>query len=535
MRLLRRAAVLALVTTATIADAQEITPSVLNVFRYGDGRSGSGALKERFTYFEELMDLRLGLPRSFTVGVRFLYDAPPQIGPTFRGIKRRFAEFATSDVLIRAGNSSMLFGRGLALNLFEDRGLAYDTWLDGVKLGYAGSFFMVSAAGGRVEYWDSVVVARTETYDLIAANVEADPFPWITLGVSFVEADGDLPGLIAPVILTARIPEVYASLRFAGVEAVASWSEKRTVVQGDSIRADGWGAYGALSWAGKGIGIVADYKNYQYDIRDPFGRNDPARPTRMLPIQNPPTVQREHTWTFLTRALHQVDFNDEVGVQVEGFFKADDATTLTVSASLSSDHDYFEYQETTFSFQRRERDGSFLPSTDPSLSPYWEILLEGERYYGDQGIVRAAVATRRYTQAVPFPGSTDHIIRSLVVPGLVQAGLDELSSLTVQAEFESVSDNYNVSAEQYENYLLTLRFSRLPGLTLAVRSEFTSNPSDPSGRMNWFAGEVGYRLGGAHSIAITVGQERGGQVCTNGVCRYIQPFSGVRLAIQSNL
>jgi hypothetical protein len=535
MKVRTRAAVLLFAITSTLAGAQDVTPSVLNVFRYGEGNSGSGHLKERFTYLEELMDLRVGLPRSFTIGVRFLYDSPAQVGPTFRGIKRRFVEFSTDDVLIRAGNSSVLFGRGLALNLFEDRGLAYDTWLDGVKLGYIGSFLRVSAVGGRVEYWDSVVVARTETYDLIGANIEADPFRWITLGASFVQADGNLPGLIAPVILTARIPEVYASLRLGGLEAFASWSEKRTDVQRDSIRASGWGVYGALSWTGKGIGIVADYKQYRYDIRDPFGRYDPTRPTRMLPIQNPPTVQREHTWTFLTRALHQVDFNDEVGVQVEGFFNADEGTTVTVNASLSSEHDYYEYQEDAFSFQRRERKANFFPSMDASLSPYWEVLVEGEHYYDDRGIVRAAVATRKYIQAVPFTGSTDHSIRSLVVPGLVQVGVDEFTSLTVQAEFESVSDNYNVSAEQYENYLLSLSYSRLPGLTLAFRSEFTSNPSDPSGRKNWFAGEVGYRLGGAHSIAVTVGQERGGQVCTNGVCRYFQPFSGVRMAIQSNL
>jgi hypothetical protein len=123
----------------------------------------------------------------------------------------------------------------------------------------------------------------------------------------------------------------------------------------------------------------------------------------------------------------------------------------------------------------------------------------------------------------------------MVIPTSLQIGLDDIHTVIVQGEFEAVSDNYNVSRERYQNALVSLNVVRLPGISLAVRSEFTNNPSDPSGRQNWFAGEVGYRLGGAHAFVLTLGQERGGQVCANGVCRYIQPFSGVRLAMQSTL
>jgi hypothetical protein len=378
-------------------------------------------------------------------------------------------------------------------------------------------------------------VARTETYDLRAANAEVDLFEWITVGVSFVETEAILPGIPGPTLLTARIPEVYASFRTGGFEGFAGWSQKRTNVTGSPVRADGGGIYGALSWAGTGVGVTMDYKDYRYDISDPYSRYDPTRPTRMLPVQNPPIVQREHSWTFLTRALHEVNFNDEVGMQLEGFFKVDDATTVTVNASLSSEHDYFLYQMNSFSFVREPRLGNFLPSMDARLSPYWELLVEGEHYSVQRGLIRGAIAMRQYTQSVLFTSGSDHVIRSLVLPALVQVGVDDMNTLTVQGEFEAVSDNYNDSAERYENYLLALSFTMPPGLTLAARAEFTSNPGDLSGRRSWFAGEVGYRLGGAHSIALIAGQERGGKVCTNGVCRSIQPFNGVRLAIQSNM
>jgi hypothetical protein len=514
---------------------QEVTTSVLNVFRYGEGKTKIGDLKDDVTYIEELMELRVGLPKHVTVGVRLLFDIPPEIGPTFRGIQRRYAELTVDDIMLRAGHSSQLFGRGLSMNLFEDRGLAYDTWMDGVKMTYDGDFIRGTALAGRVEYWDSIVVARTEIYDLRAANLEVHPFDWMLLGGSFVATDGKIPGSAGETLLEAEIPELYGSLRVGGLELYAAWAEKRTNVLTDTLRSAGSGIYGALSWTGDGVGVALDYKDYRFDPRDPFERNDPTRATRMLPIQNPPIVLREHTWFFLTRALHQVNFDDEVGFQLEGYLSLGRGTTLTLNASLASEHDFYEYDPTTFAFTKTERERDYLPSTDPALSPYWEVLLEGEHYFGNRGVVRLAAAHRQYTLAVLFPGATDHLIRSTVIPGLMQIPLFSRLTATVQLEHEQVSDNYNIAREEYYNQLVALNFSWAPAVTVGGRIEFTSNPSDLSGRDQWFALDLGYRIGGAHTVVLTLGQQRGGQICVNGVCRYIQPFSGVRLTMQSNI
>ena len=515
--------------------AQEVTSSVLNLFRYGQGRSTIGDLKDDVTYLEELMELRVGLPRYLTLGMRLLFDIPPEIGPPFRGIKRRYAELALEDIMVRAGHSSQLFGRGLALNLFEDRGLAYDTWMDGGKLVYDGSTIRATALAGRVEFWDSIVVARTEIYDLRAANLEVDPFDWVTLGGSVLVTEGNIPGPAGEKLLEAEIPEVYGSVRFEGLEIYAAWAGKRTTVQADTLTSRGTGIYGAVSWTGEGLGLTLEYKDYRFDPRDPFERNDPTRATRMLPIQNPPTVLREHTWFFLTRALHQVNFDDEVGLQLEGFLSLGRGATLTASASLASEHDFYEFNPNTFAFRLKERKVNYLPSTDPELSPYWELLLEGEHYFGSRGLLRLAAAHRYRTQAILFPGGTNHLIRSTVIPGLIQIPLSRRLTATVQLEHEVVSDNYNIAREEYYNQLIALTLSWAPALTVGGRVELTTNPSDLSGRDQWFALDLGYRIGGRHTLVLTAGQQRGGQICVNGVCRYIQPFSGVRFTMQSNI
>lgn len=516
------------------AFAQELNPSVLNILRYGNGRLGTGELTTNFEFIENLTDVRIGFPYEFTVGVRLLYDQPPEVGPRFKGIRRRWVEFQKEGVMLRAGNSSQLFGRGLALNLFEDRGLAYDTWLDGIRASWETPRFRATIVAGAVEFWDSIVVARTENYDIRGANVEGRPWDWLTLGASYLSAEGAIPQPQIAQPIHAEIPEVYATIQHEEFDVFLGWSRKWTDVPAQAQSSAGTGVYGSASYAGTGFGIAIDYKNYQFDIRDPFTRFDATRPTKMLPFQNPPIVQREHSSTFLTRALHQVDFNDEVGVQVNVFFTPAKNTTLTMNASLSSDHEEFSYRLSSFDFARIKRRSGFLPSTSHALSPYWELFFEGEHTFDNGQIVRLGIAQRQFVQAVRFSANVnDHITKSTVVPVNFLTLLGETTSLQLQVEQEWVHDNYNAAKMKFSNTLLAATVAWTPDITVSGRIEFTSNPFDLSGRKTWFAGELGYRIGGSHTMTFTFGQERGGQVCMNGVCRFVQPFTGVRFFVQS--
>ena len=324
--------------------AQEIVPSVSNVLRYGSGKRIYGTVGESFNYFENLTDLRISLPENFVVGARFLYDNPPEVGSVFKGIKRRFVEYNSDNFYLRAGNSSTLFGRGLALNLFENRGLAYDTWMDGIKASYSNDFIKTTIIGGSIDFRDSITFVRNESYDIKGANVEVTPIGPVTFGTTFISANGNIPTGVDPTVtppknIKAEIPELYLYLNFSAVQFYFDWSHKWTNVLTDKSSSSGSGIYSAFSFLGNGFGITIDYKNYMFDERDPFERNDFTRATRMLPFQNPPIVMKEHSSILLSRAIHQVDFNDEVGFQIEGYYSIDDNTTLNVNTSLASRHE----------------------------------------------------------------------------------------------------------------------------------------------------------------------------------------------------
>ncbi|MEJ2616906.1 MAG: DUF6029 family protein, partial [Ignavibacteriaceae bacterium] len=327
--------------------SQDVVPSVSNLFRYGNGERILGTLKIPQTYFENLTDARISLPENFVLGFRLLYDEPPEIGEKFKGISRRYLEYNKDGVYIRAGNSSTLFGRGMAINLFENRGLAYDTWMDGVKFKYSSDFYGVTILGGSIDFRDSITFVRNEKYKIRGGNIEVYPIPELLLGGSYIYSEGVLPqgesnSDIPSKNIKAEIPEAYLNLNLNNISLYIDWSHKWTNVITDHYTSSGSGLYGAVSYFGDGYGITLDYKNYSFDILDPYGRTDAARPTRMLPFQNPPIVQKEYSYTLLTRPLHEVDFNDEVGYQIDAFYSISYNTTLNFNTSLSSRHDSYK-------------------------------------------------------------------------------------------------------------------------------------------------------------------------------------------------
>ncbi|MDP1675555.1 MAG: DUF6029 family protein [Bacteroidota bacterium] len=511
-------------------------PSVSNILRYGNGERGFVGSTQQVSYFENLTDIRLNFPPSVTIGFRLLTDDPPEIGDSFQGIQRRFVEFRQDNFSLRAGNFNEMFGRGLALNLFENRGLAYDSWMDGVKAQYKTSFISATILGGTINFRDSVTIARHELYKIRAGNIEMNLIKGFMIGISFVDASGFIPQFVGSKTIKAEIPEIYSQFQFSSVSGFIGYAHKWTNVLTDTSSHNGDGVYAALSYKGKGFGITMDYKDYRYDILDPFDRGASERSTRMLPFQNAPIVQKEFNYTLLTRALHQVDFNDEVGFQIEGYYSLSSSTMINLNGSIASRHHYYDYNEKTFLFTERKRNSSFLPTPEKRLSPYWELFFEAEHYFEETSAIRFGAARRENILYNDFTGAQfSHTQQATIIPLQLQYSLTQEYSIIVQTENEFAYDSYNTSNEHYYTQLLTIIFTRSPNISIATRYEHTTNTADPSNRQDWLVGEVGYTFGQSHTTTISYGKERGGQICSNGVCQYQLPFEGIRFSLRSQI
>jgi hypothetical protein len=83
--------------------------------------------------------------------------------------------------------------------------------------------------------------------------------------------------------------------------------------------------------------------------------------------------------------------------------------------------------------------------------------------------------------------------------------------------------------------LLTLEYSRSPRWSVNTRVEWTTTNKEQGGRRIWPVIGGTYRIGDAHTVGLQYGAERGGVVCTGGVCRLINPFDGFRFTVTSTL
>jgi len=512
----------------------QVTPSASNYLRYGNGTQQIGELGKKLEYTENVFDFRLGLPESINIGFRYLYDRPPETGPEFKGIKRRFIEYQNFGFSIRAGHSSEVYGKGLALNLFEDRGLAFNTWLDGVKISYKKDAFSASLIAGTIDFRDSVNITRHEIYDIKGGNLNYDISEQFTVGLSFIRTNGEIPQAKLKKNILSEIPELYFTFASEKFELFVNWARLWINNIDDKKTSEGYGVYGSFSYFDEGFGLTLDYKDYRFNIENPFKRFDKTRTSKIFPFQNPPIVMKEHSYTLLSRPLHEVDFNDETGLQLELYYLLTDDLNITFNASLASRHNLFKYDSKKFRFTEKKREANFLPSLDNKYSPYYEMFLEAEYNVSFNTTFNFGLAYRNkvlYNEFTENKGT--HKINSVVMPFAANFQVSEYLSSQIKYQLEFREDNFNVKQKDFYNQHIDFLTTIQQKLSLTIRYEFTDNNFDVSGRKDWLAFETGYRINSRNVLTLTYGRERGGLVCANGVCRYVLPFKGFRFSLQT--
>lgn len=541
---------LLLFVPTTLIAQLNVNYSVSNYLRYGTGDERVNSVSQHRDYFENLTEAKITIA-DFLIGFRLLHDAPPEYGVEFSGLKKRYLEFRKDDMYIRAGNSYTLYGRGLALNLFENRALAFDTGLDGIKMEYKHDVVKLGITAGDVHYVDILDLTRVEDYRVRAGMIEVNPIP--ELGVGFALASGKSkfpPPAFPDMYAQFDIPEYFVKGSIAGFDLVASYAEKRTTVYNDTNGTHhGTAFYGSLSYAGESFGVTVEYKDYRFGITGPDMRTNPNRAHKALAFQNAPIVHKEHTFTLLSRYPHVIDFNDEVGFQVDVFYTVFKQLTGSINFSASSRHYSFDsvgvknlFGATVITYGSQNRTTSFLPNFSSKFSPFWEFYTDFQYYFEEGGTDYVLIGLdRRFedtAEEIHTPTKPQGFVeskRTLGVPFSLQYSISEEWTLKFVMERQWVHDDTNPAQVKYFNHLLSLSAAMTPTVSVTLRYEFTNDHGTVDGRRNWTALDASYRFTKSHTVTLTVGGDRGGQVCANGVCRIVNPFLGVRASVLSYL
>ena len=544
--------------------AQNVQYSIANEFRYGNGERSQNDEVENTEYLENLFNSRIYVG-DFLVGFRVQVDNPREatLGPDTVGLTQYFAEFSRDGVTARAGSFYKLVGQGLMFNSFESRPVGFNTQTNGIEFDYKSKEFAAGGFGGAMSYNDIVQTDRVEEYDIRGAWGEARPVQEVIVGGSFVAATGQKTRSGFRNEFDAYLREAYAEANYKGFSALFNWGDKRTTMDSitrafTSSTGYGTGWYSKLAYTGSVFALIGEFKDYRFDLVEPADIVNATRQTRALPFQNAPTLIPEHDKALLARNPHTIDFNDELGFQLSGLIYPNEKLTLNFLATAASRHAAWEpvirvdtALGETFGYDLVGGSRlSFPELSDWRYSPTWEVFTQADYELNDDVSLSLAVQRKDnvifYDQLSIEVPSNIEIYKTTTVMAEGVFSLSSRNSLHGIVEGQRVFDSKKITTAndslgvkefdgKFYNLLATVEFSRSPKWSVNGRFEWSSSDKEQDGRQIWPVVGGTYRIGRAHTINAQYGWERGGIVCTGGVCRFINPFTGFRFSLTSKL
>ncbi len=535
----------------------QVTAVGSNLLRIGsgetDGLTGGGTVTKR--YLEEIANARFFFD-NITVGLRYEMDDPSEVGQSFQGLRRRWIEYRKDKLELQAGDVYALYGRGLSMNAFESRPLNYDSWLDGIKgeyeykwkkedLDFQPSLGVRMIAGKLL--FHNVAVADTgkppQDVSARAVNSQIGFFgKKLIVGTSFLQAFTNVNEFqLGHYVNTNREvnqPEVYLNFLSGSFEGFFQFTQMRSHLyefwnKDTSVNKSGKAYYGSLSYASEQFGLTFEYKNYSYFIHQPgiFYENYLSK----LPISNPPEVYKEFTYTSLTRTTHSVNFDDELGFEIEANITAIPEYVITLNAAASSRHKSYSgdvFDENQLPVETGST--SLLPKfSGAEFFPFWEVFAEVEHDFGELNYAKAFFH-RRSDVISSATGAPPDEKRSSTIGVKIQYQTTKSQSLLAIFEHQWMFDEQKpLNNHNLLNELLTIQYSFNPIITFGGIIDYSTQ--DEGARHFWPQGFVSFRIGGAHSVLASYGAERGGLNCSGGICRVVPAFNGLRLTLTSQI
>jgi hypothetical protein len=441
-------------------------------------------------YYEELLTIELLFSKipfgdRLRLGFRVREQEPSLIDsvlfrlkPEFLWDDKIYAQLNWEKREFWVGDVYETFGKGLALNLFENRDLYFDSGLRGGKFTYLGDKFRFKAVYGQ-----SRTGYLVEKENVAGINAEYRPIKKISLGSALVFQEG---------LYYKRhyTPEVYAGWDWNFLSFYGEYAQNRSE---DLVTKSGAGTYLSLTTAISGIALQGQYKYYRFGAENPF--------------QTPPTVQREFTSKLLSAHPHLPLIDDQVGFE------------LDFSASPSE----LFFVEVDFSRASKHKGAKLLPSLNQDYNPFWELFCEGEYYIRPDLTLKMGFGWNEEARTnfwqEKVSGNTEIVYN-----------LNDYWSLSFSGENMWVEDKE--AQGNYQDHYLALTLGRAPFANFTFSYEGTSLESSALNDQ-WLGAELALTIKEHSRLQIFYGQERGGIKCTSGVCRPVQPFEGVRIILNS--
>ncbi len=424
------------------------------------------------------------LTGSFRTGLLLDSQQPSEEGGRENTIRHRFFEFASGDFQLRAGHFYGLFGRGLLFAAYEDRVIRVDTALDGLLVGTRTGRLQAAAFTGTPS-------AREQDVRGLDAQLDAGRgWSWGGTVLTYrpddiVAADGSIHREWG---LAGRLSKF---LSFGDCYLEYGWKKgwDADPVPDDRFQ-NGHAFYGAVNLFAGSLALALEAKSYRRFavLRRADGKT---------PLNRPPVAVREHIYTLLNRAPHNLDLDDERGAQAELTWGAPAGWTVLLNASRSERHDGTRTFEEAYAHLEKE-----------DLGPL--ELRSAFDYMDSEGLRQTVIAE-------------------------VGWHLDPVHVLTVTGEHQHVrvggGPGFDLGA--YDQQIVELEFAAAPRWSVAGILELNNKypeqraPDEEEGPFP--AVQLTYGTMRGTQLSLWAGQRQAGQLCSGGVCKFEPEFEGVEL------
>jgi len=362
-----------LLIVAGLLLADDVEISATNTIKFGSGSEWTGDAKDievEKLYLEDWLDMEL-TKGNFTAGIRFEAADSSEYNESIKDITKRYFQYSDNDLTITAGDFYGTFGRGLVLDLKEEKADFFDNKLTGGKIEYEADYFSTQILGGKsyfkyindydplnkkVEQMNNAVYGgETNLYLSEMLKIEDYSFG---IGGSYLFMEGDyVPEnqylYSESFIEKTEIGAFSVNISAFDFDFYNEYALKNTYRDPSK---KGWANYSSLSFAKEGFGVTMEFKDYYQ-----YGANPNNVVSGFSAYQDAPEVTIDHVSHLLKTHPHEINANDEIGYKLSMRATVFDALDLTSVVAVASKHE----------------DDKFFPNFDDEYLPYYDSWIDG--------------------------------------------------------------------------------------------------------------------------------------------------------------
>ncbi len=468
-----------------------------------DSRLDSANYKDHIT---EKLKLSLDYKDITLRGIFFFWD------PSLHSLDKLYyidyaAQYKKDPVNIMYGRYYMTFGRGLCLNQFLDEDFNNDNSLYGLKAelnGFKSQLTLITGKPRNIFFEELQYTIKNDTTDKVrGANLETRILnfnnPWglnTSIGGRYVRIHktNDLTPKAFTELFGGNI-----NLKLGPWENYFEYAQHLGTIPkvGGRLKGDGYLFTTGLSLSGFGISLqYIDYKDLGFGGAE-YRYNEP--PT---PIKSGISVNRGV---------------DEVGYGVAIVASPFDFLSVEIDNNKVSTHNknLSRFEEL---FYLKENMGGVLEQGAKAITHPTEL---SEISFGVDHIIKQKIElpVQKKTETKPYLE-----LQYDFGTFFVEAGLEQTMVTSDTSDYTDRAAS--ISIGKPERFVLTLRAEkrdRVPTWLIEKLGEETF----------WPMLELSLDLTTRHNLRLRIGGEKGGLVCSGGVCRFEEPFRGVKAVLTS--